>query len=112
MSKTKILAIFSAFAVGFLLTVLAAPEASAVKCYCTLNTYQTSTQSGYGYSCSQATADLESTLAPEADCPLLGFGTCNENLVITEECHAYSENEVEVVGYISYKCRWCGSIFP
>lgn len=110
MSRTKLLAVASAFALGFLISVLTVSTAQATKCYCSSTTFQTSTQSGYGFTCTQATNDLQATLDPEVDCSFLGFGSCLEALVITEECHAHSPSEVEVVGYISYRCKWCGTL--
>ncbi|HEX6902918.1 MAG TPA: hypothetical protein VF789_24595 [Thermoanaerobaculia bacterium] len=70
---------------------------------------QTAVMAGYGYTCTDATNDLRSKVdaAAAADCGFLDGQVILPSLVITEECHAYSGSQVEVKGYLQYRCMYC-----
>jgi hypothetical protein len=64
---------------------------------------------GYGFTCTDATSDLMSKVqaAANADCSFLDGTVILAQLVITQECRAYSETQVQVDGYLKYRCMYC-----
>jgi hypothetical protein len=95
---------------AILLSVLVLParvEADPPCPYTTIR--QTTVMAGYGFTCTDATNDLRNKVnaAAAADCGLLDGQVILSSLVITEACHAYSTNQVEVKGYLSYRCMYC-----
>lgn len=70
-------------------------------------TAETSIQTGYGFTCTDATNDLRSKLQAEAAFDCLGGQASGGTLVITEECRAYSSTQVQVTGYLKYRCFFC-----
>lgn len=68
---------------------------------------QTSVMSGYGFTCTDATNDLRSKVEAEAEADCFGGSVIIPQLVITDECHAYSSTQVEVTGYLRYRCMYC-----
>jgi hypothetical protein len=62
---------------------------------------------GYGYYCSEATSDLWDRVYVTATA-ICGDGVViNPYLIITEECRAYSEEDVQVTGKLSFRCMVC-----
>lgn len=70
---------------------------------------QTSVMTGYGFTCTDATNDLGNKVnaAAAAHCALEEGSVVTPQLVITEECRAYSSTQVQVTGYLRYRCRYC-----
>lgn len=70
---------------------------------------QTAEMAGYGFTCTEATNDLRNKVeaAAAANCGILGGQVILSSLVITHECHAYSGSQVEVNGYLKYRCMYC-----
>lgn len=71
---------------------------------------QTAVTTGYGSTCTDATNNLSSLVhaAAAADCSFPISGTViNASLVITNGCRAFSETQVQVTGYLSYRCMYC-----
>lgn len=104
--RTKLLALSLVVVALAMVGTLAVPEADAIgPCRCG-QTSQTGVEAGYGYTCSEAEADLEVALL---DDPLLCVidGFCSKEVVITEECHAHTSQLVEVKGYLEYSCKAC-----
>lgn len=105
-SRRVLLALVVGPAVLLGASLLPAPALADPPCpYTSLR--QTSTQTGYGYTCTDATNNLSSQLFAEAadDC-LLG-DVITTSLHITEGCRAYSSTQVQVTGYMTYRCMYC-----
>ncbi|HWM94829.1 MAG TPA: hypothetical protein VN493_29010 [Thermoanaerobaculia bacterium] len=103
-SRRTLLAVLVATFVGaFLMPAEADPPCpyTAIK--------QTATMTGYGFTCTDATNDLTSKVQAEAedDCSFLDGSVILTQLVITEECRAFSETQVQVTGYLKYRCMYC-----
>ena len=96
------LAVVAAVGVGAL--VIPAQVEAAPPCPYT-SIKQTSTMSGFGFTCTEATNNLRSLVEAAADDDCQPFArVILASLVITEECHAHSETEVHVTGYLQYRC--------
>lgn len=61
---------------------------------------------GSGSTCTAATADLRSDTEGEASIICFEGTPVSTNLVITEECHTVG-SEVQVSGYLTFRCRLC-----
>lgn len=94
--------VFCALAAAGTLMVPADAEAAG-SCRC-FGQKTTSVDWGFGYTCSEAEADLRAKLDTQTSC---ASGVCNKTLVIVTECHAYSAQLVQVDGYYQYSCLFC-----
>jgi len=103
--RTKLVALILLLSVVTVAGAVMAPAADASgSCRCG-SPKQTTVDAGYGYTCSEAEADLRAKLDPQIFC---AFGdTCAIGLIVTEECHAYSAQLVEIKGYYNYRCIVC-----
>lgn len=102
--QTKLLVLLFLVGVLALGSTLVAPEAEAIGgCRCG-SQKTTNIDWGFGYTCSEAEADLRAKLDTQIFC---AFGLCGKTLVVTTECHAHSATEVQIDGYYAYTCQIC-----
>jgi hypothetical protein len=102
--RSKLLALSLVLAVTVVASLLS-PQVSAQNCTCLQHHNRTTTAAcSTNVSCSASESCLYDYLSGFVYCE---YGTCYENLVITQSCFNPAPGSYQVNGYLEYRCLYC-----